>query len=169
MLFCCLCCSCCCGFVVAVCPRTPKETCCSVFFFALFIPSSLSLFLLFSLSFFPSFLPFFLPFLCSFLDFLDSFSTLFRPPGPRGPGNPFSDFFWTLGPKGPNDPCSRRRRSQPKPKLLSPEIFRWGRGLPHEGVGAKRFNISLHTREIKLFWRDNLRFGWGYPGGARKV
>ena len=44
--------------------------------------------------------------------FFDSFSTLFRPLGPRGPGNPFSDFFRTLGPKGPNDPCSRRRRSQ---------------------------------------------------------
>ena len=39
-----------------------------------------------------------------FLDFLDSFSTLFRlfrPPGPRGAGNPFSDVFLDFGPEGP--------------------------------------------------------------------
>ena len=34
------------------------------------------------------------------------------PPGPRGPGDSFSDFFSTLGPKGPNDPCSRQTGSQ---------------------------------------------------------
>ena len=38
-----------------------------------------------------------------------------------------------------------------KPRLLSPDIFRWGRGLPREGVGAKKFGMSLETREIKLF------------------
>ena len=36
--------------------------------------------------------------------------------------------------------------------------FRWGRGLPHEGAGAKKFGMSLETREIKLFWRDILGF-----------
>ena len=45
-------------------------------------------------------------------------------------------------------------RKEHKPKLLDPDIFRWGRGLPHEGVGAKKFGVSLETREIKLFWRD---------------
>ena len=43
---------------------------------------------------------------------------------------------------------------EPKPKLLSPDIFWWGGGLPREGVGAKKFGISLKTRETKLFWRD---------------
>ena len=43
---------------------------------------------------------------------------------------------------------------EPKPNLLSPDIFRWGRGLPREGVGAKKFGMSLETREIKLFGRD---------------
>ena len=39
-----------------------------------------------------------------FFAVLGSFLTLsglFRPPGPRGPGNPFSDFFSALGPKRP--------------------------------------------------------------------
>ena len=43
---------------------------------------------------------------------------------------------------------------EPKPKLLSPDIFRWARGLPREGVGAKKLGMSLETREIKLFRRD---------------
>ena len=49
-------------------------------------------------------------------------------------------------------------KNEPKPKLLSLDIFRWGRGLPHEGVGAKKFGMPLETREIKLF------FLAGYPG-----
>ena len=47
-----------------------------------------------------------------------------------------------------------------KPKHLSPDIFRWGRGLPCEGVGAKKFGMSLETREIKLFGRDIPGFCW---------
>ena len=54
-------------------------------------------------------------------------------------------------------------------KLLSPVFFRWSRGLPQEGVGAKKFGISLETREFKLFGRDVPGFCPGYPGGARKV
>ena len=49
-----------------------------------------------------------------------------------------------------------------KPKLLSPHIFRWGRGLPREGVGAKKFDMSLETRETKPFWRD-------IPGFCRDI
>ena len=37
-----------------------------------------------------------------------------------------------------------------KLKLLGPDIFRWGGGLPREGVGAKKFGTSLETRETKL-------------------
>ena len=37
-----------------------------------------------------------------------------------------------------------------KPKLLGPDVFRWGGGLPREGVGAKKFGMPLETREIKL-------------------
>ena len=55
------------------------------------------------------------------------------------------------------------RKKEHKPKLLSPDIFRWGRGLPHEGVGAKKFGMSLETREIKLFWQDILGFCWDIP------
>ena len=45
-------------------------------------------------------------------------------------------------------------KNEPKPKLLTPDIFRWGRGLPRERVGAKKFDTPLETREIKLFGRD---------------
>ena len=49
---------------------------------------------------------------------------------------------------------SSGKKKEPKPKLFSPDFFQWGRGLPREGVGAKKFDMSLETREIKLFWRD---------------
>ena len=54
-------------------------------------------------------------------------------------------------------------KKEPKPKLLSPDIFRWGRGFPHEEVGAKKFGMSLETQEIKLFWRDIPGFCWDIP------
>ena len=40
-------------------------------------------------------------------------------------------------------------KNEHKPKLLSPDIFRWGGGLPREGVGAKKFGMPLETREIE--------------------
>ena len=46
-----------------------------------------------------------------------------------------------------------------KPKLLSPDIFRWGRGLPREGVGAKKFDMCLETREIKPLGEISRDFG----------
>ena len=45
-------------------------------------------------------------------------------------------------------------KKEPKPKLLGPDILRWGGGLPREGVGVEKFGMSLETRETKLFWRD---------------
>ena len=52
------------------------------------------------------------------------------------------------------EPLLVRHEKEHKPKLLGPDIFRWGKGLAREGVGAKKFDMSLETREIKLFWRD---------------
>ena len=60
------------------------------------------------------------------------------------------------------------KRKEPKPKLLSPDIFRWGRGLPREGVGAKKFGMSLEAREIKLFGRDIPGFCRDIPGAPEK-
>ena len=37
-----------------------------------------------------------------------------------------------------------------------------GWGLPREGVGAKKFGMSLETQGIKLFWRD-------IPGFCRDI
>ena len=51
---------------------------------------------------------------------------------------------------------------------MSLDIFRWGRGLPHEGVGAKKFGMPLETREIKLFWRDIPGFRPDIPGVPEK-
>ena len=48
------------------------------------------------------------------------------------------------------------------------DIFRWGRGLPREGVGAKKFCMSLEAREIKLFWRDIPKFCRDIPGAPEK-
>ena len=54
-------------------------------------------------------------------------------------------------------------KKEHKPKLLSPDMMWWGRGLPREGVGAKKFGMSLETREIKLFGQDIP----GFPGVSR--
>ena len=54
------------------------------------------------------------------------------------------------------------KKKEPKPKLFGPDIFGWGGGLPRERVGAKKFDTSLETREIKLFGRD-------IPGFCRDI
>ena len=59
-------------------------------------------------------------------------------------------------------------KKEPKPKLLSPDIFWWGGGLPREGVGAKKFGMSLETQWIKLVWRDIPEFCWDIPEAPKK-
>ena len=54
-------------------------------------------------------------------------------------------------------------------QLFDPDTFRWGGGLPREGVGAKKFGMSLETREIKLYWRDIPGFCRDILVGARTV
>ena len=73
-------------------------------------------------------------------------------------------YFFSILPSAQNSGTKK----EPKPKLLSPDIFRWGRGLPHKGVGAKKFGMPLETREIKLFWRDIPGFRWDIPGVPEK-
>ena len=43
----------------------------------------------------------------------------------------------------------------------------WGSST-REGVGAKKFGMSLETREIKHFWRDIPGFCWDIPGAPEK-
>ena len=69
-------------------------------------------------------------------------------------------------PHGNRSPNRAKRRlsgtkKEPKPKLLSPDVFRWGGGLPRERVGAKKFGMSLETQGIKLLA--------GYPGICRDI
>ena len=59
-------------------------------------------------------------------------------------------------------------KKEPKPKLFGPDIFRWGRGLPRQRVGAKKFGMSLETREIKLLGRDIPGFCRDIPGVPEK-
>ena len=61
------------------------------------------------------------------------------------------------------------RKKEHKLKLSSPDIFRWGRGLPHEGVGAKKFGMPLESREIKPFGWDIPGFGRDIPGFGRDI
>ena len=61
-----------------------------------------------------------------------------------------------------------------KPKLLSPDIFRWGGGLPREGGGggAKKFGMPLETRKSNFFgWisRDFAGISRGHPKSLRKT
>ena len=62
----------------------------------------------------------------------------------------------------------RHKKVEPRPKLFGPDIFQWGRGLPREGVGAKKVGMSLETREIKLFWRDIPEFCRDVPAVPEK-
>ena len=57
---------------------------------------------------------------------------------------------------------------EPKPKLLSPDIFGWGGGLPREGVGAKKFGMAHETRETKFFWWDIPGFCWDISEAPEK-
>ena len=60
------------------------------------------------------------------------------------------------------------RKKEPKPKLFGPDIFQRGRDLPRERVGAKKFDTSLETREIKLFGQDIPGFCRDIPGAPEK-
>ena len=60
------------------------------------------------------------------------------------------------------------KKKEPKPKLFGPDIFQWGRGLPRERVGGKKFDMSLEAREIKLFGRYIPGFCRDIPGAPEK-
>ena len=60
------------------------------------------------------------------------------------------------------------KKKEPKPKLFGPDIFQWGRGLPREWVGTKKFDMSLETQGIELFGRDIPGFCPDIPGVPEK-
>ena len=61
-----------------------------------------------------------------------------------------------------------RHKKDHKPKLLSPDIFRWGGGLPCEGGGAKKFGMSLETRKSNCLGGDISGFCWDIPAVPEK-
>ena len=56
-----------------------------------------------------------------------------------------------------------RQEKEHKLKLLGLDIFRWGGGVPREGVGAKTFGIPQNLGN-RACWRDIPDFGWDIPG-----
>ena len=59
-------------------------------------------------------------------------------------------------------------KKEPKPKLLSLDIFWWGRGLPRARVGPKvRYVPRNQGNQTFLAGYPGILLG--YPGGARKV
>ena len=60
------------------------------------------------------------------------------------------------------------RKRNPNPNFLVRIFSSGGRGLPRERVGAKKFDTSLETREIKLFGRDIPGFRRDIPGAPEK-
>ena len=61
------------------------------------------------------------------------------------------------------------KRKENKPKLLGPDILGWCGGLPREGVGAKKFGMSVETQENQTFWRDIPGFWPDIPGHPKSL
>ena len=60
-------------------------------------------------------------------------------------------------------------KKEPKPKLLSPDIFWWGGGIPREGVGAKKVRYVPRNPGNQTFLAGYPGILPGYPGSARKI
>ena len=62
---------------------------------------------------------------------------------------------------------SREKRAETQ--TWSPDIFRWGGGLPREGVGGPKSSVCpSKPGKLKLFWRDIPGFCRDIPGAAEK-
>ena len=71
----------------------------------------------------------------------------------------------------PNSSLNQARKKEHKPKLLGPDIFQWGVGLPREGVGRKKLSMLSQPTETKLLGgisQDFAGMSWGCPKRLRK-
>ena len=60
-------------------------------------------------------------------------------------------------------------KKEPKPKLLSPDIFWWVGGLPREGGGGRKVRYVPRNPGNQTFLAGYPGIWPGYPGSARKV
>ena len=58
------------------------------------------------------------------------------------------------------------RKNEHRLKLLGLDILQWAGGLPREGVGAKKFGMSLETQGEQTLGGKSRDF---HPAGVRKV
>ena len=60
------------------------------------------------------------------------------------------------------------KRQEAKPELSGPDTLWWGRGLPREGVGAKKFGMTFQTKGNRVFAGISLDFA-GISWSCQKV
>ena len=62
-----------------------------------------------------------------------------------------------------------RHEKRAQTQTFESGYFPVGRGLPCEGMRAKKFGMSLETREIKLYWQDISGFCWDVPAAPKSL
>ena len=60
------------------------------------------------------------------------------------------------------------KKKEPKPKVFGPDIFGWGGGGLHAGVGTKKFGMSFEIQGNQTFWQDIPGFLEGCSGVPEK-
>ena len=65
--------------------------------------------------------------------------------------------------------ASLRHEKGTQTQVFESDIFWWGGGLPREGVGTKKFGMSLETWETNFFLQGVPGFCWDIPGAPESL
>ena len=60
------------------------------------------------------------------------------------------------------------KKKEHKLKLLGPDILRWGGVIPREGMGVKKFGLSLEAQGNKVCGGISRNLGWDVLGAFEK-
>ena len=74
-----------------------------------------------------------------------------------------------VSPRPPPPSLLSAKQKEHQPKLLGPDVFRWGGDLPREGVGVKSSICPFKPKENKLLGLISRDFGWDIPGAPEKL